>query len=224
MKFPRAFVIIAAFSVVLGCYASESTESSKIVPDAVTSSLRAAVVEVSVARSTPNRVATGAGFFVSRDGRVLTDWHVIRDAVDITVQTRGKTFPALVLAQDPEDDLAILRIVGDDFPALQLADTDRPLPGLRIAMIGVGEFPCQEGHTGVIRQLVGRSMLQISIPLRPGYSGSPLVDGQGRVVGIVNGQYIGATPAQDENYAVPVAPIRRLLAQSPPPPTERPIH
>jgi len=223
MKLPRALVLTAVLSALMGWYAGPCAESSELTTAAVTSSMRAAVVEVSVIRSTPNHIATGAGFFVSRDGRLLTDWHVIRDAVTITVQTaRGKTFTALILAEDPEHDLAMLRIVGDDFPALQLADTDRPVPGMGVALIGAGEFPCQEGRAGIIRELVGRTMLQISIPLRPGYSGSPLVDEQGRVIGIANGQYVGATPAQDENYAVPVAAIRRLLAQYVPTPPQHP--
>ena len=108
MRLPRARVVFAVLSVLLGWSVRGSAEPSEIAPGAVASRARAAVVEVSVVRSTPHHVGIGTGFFVSHDGQVLTDWHVIHDAVTITVRTgRGETLTALVLAEDRQHDLAV---------------------------------------------------------------------------------------------------------------------
>jgi serine protease Do len=191
-------------------------ESLGVAPALTDSShLRDAVVEISVDRLTPHHVAMGTGFFISQNGHVLTDWHVIRDAATITVRTaQGNVLKGSVLAQDPAHDLAVLQTAGNGFPFLQLADSDQTEPDLPIILIGTGNSPFQDGRAGQTRIMCGQPMLQISTPLRPGCSGSPLVNEQGQVVGIANGRYAGASPDRNENFAVPVAAIRPLLAKN----------
>jgi len=175
---------------------------------------REAVAKVEVVRSFRERVGTGSGFFISRKGQLLTNWHVVCDAAKITVRTaRGETLIGTVIAEDRERDLAIVQVRGDNFPSLELVDNDHTGAGIPITLIGGGNFPTCEGHTGAMREIFGQPMLLISTSLQPGYSGSPLVDAQERVVGIANGCYVGKTPEQNENFAVPVVSIRKLLAQ-----------
>ena len=89
MKLLRARAGRALLIVLLGARTGKSAESSEAPLGALASSARAAVVEVLVVRSTPHHTGRGTGFFVSRDGQVLTDLHVVSDATMIT-NTEGR--------------------------------------------------------------------------------------------------------------------------------------
>src|SRR5437762_12874214 len=127
----RLPVVVTAVVVLIGYSAGGVAESPEKTPESVIREARAAVAELRVVRSTPHHVGTGTGFFISHDGRLLTNWHVVRDAKAITVRTAsGRTLTGIVLAEDRKHDLAVVQIIGDDFPSLELADTDTASPGL----------------------------------------------------------------------------------------------
>src|SRR5262245_10027010 len=122
MRTCRLRVVMTVVAILAGWLPVGLTESSEKSPEFTRRDDCAAVAQLRVVRSTPHRVGTGTGFFVSHDGRLLTNWHVVRDAVTITVRTAdGKTLTGTVLAEDRAHDLALVQISGDSFPSLELA-------------------------------------------------------------------------------------------------------
>lgn len=223
MMLRLAQVAVVTLAILFGGCERGLAERTDTIRKMPISELQAAVTEVQVVRTTANHVGTGTGFFVSSNGRILTNWHVIRDAAKITVRTmQGETLTGVVVAEDRDRDLAVIQVPGDNFPSLELTESDHMVPGIAITLITSVAQQIRPGHTGTMREICGYPMLQISTPLQPGCSGSPLVDAQGRVVGIADGQIVGATPDKDEHFAVPVLPIRQLLAQTPIVATVRP--
>jgi S1-C subfamily serine protease len=195
--------------------------------NALASRTRPAVAALKVTRTKSTKTCTGTGFFVSKDGQLITNWHVIRDAATIAVATAGgETLTARVVAEDPEHDVALLQIDGHEFPALELASSDLAEAGVPIVLVGNSQFREERGLRGgivaAVQRIFGRTMIQISTPLQPGLSGSPLVNAAGEVIGVANGQFVGATEEENVNFAVPLAPVRKLLARMLPAPAATP--
>jgi S1-C subfamily serine protease len=152
----------------------------------------------------------GSGVIFSSDGAVLTNNHVIEEARAINIRLRdGRTFAARLVGRDPSTDLAVLRIDARDLPAATFADSDGARVGAWVLAIG---SPFGLGHTvtsGVLSAKGRGGMginavedyLQTDASINPGNSGGPLVDLDGRVLGIntmivSRGQGIGlAVPA-----------------------------
>jgi S1-C subfamily serine protease len=174
---------------------------------------------LSVTRTTSTKTCTGSGFFVGHDGKLITNWHVVRDAATIAVRTlAGHTLQAQVLAEDPEYDLALLQArTTEPLPSLELAGADLAEKGLAIALVSNTvreERGLRAGIVAAVQEIFGKLMIQISTPLQPGLSGSPLVNAAGQVIGVANGQFLGRTEEEHINFAVPLAPVRKLLARS----------
>ena len=147
----------------------------------------------------------GSGVIFRADGAVLTSNHVIEDARAITVRLRdGRTFAGHVAGRDPSTDLAVLRIDAKGLPAASFADSDAARVGQQVLAIG---SPFGLGHTvtsGVLSAKGRGDMgvnavedyLQTDASINPGNSGGPLIDLDGRVLGIntrivARGQGIG---------------------------------
>lgn len=146
----------------------------------------------------------GSGFFVTADGAILTNQHVVgaadgRRRVRVLVRPKAgdalKRYPARVIASDPALDLALLRIDTPGFapPAhLELADSDRVPVGTPTAAIGhPADGTAWSLTAGLIgarrddrRPKIGQHMFQSNADLNPGGSGGPLLDLGGRVIGI----------------------------------------
>lgn len=153
----------------------------------------------------------GSGFIISTDGYIVTNNHVVAEADEIKVKLLGrdKPYDAKVMGRDPETDLALIKIeAGNNLPVLEFGNSDATRVGEWVVAIG---NPFGFGHTvtaGII-SAKGRhigagpfdNFLQTDASINPGNSGGPLIDMDGRVVGIntaivPNGQGIGfATPA-----------------------------
>ena len=168
-------------------------------------------------------VGSGTGFLVSPDGRLVTNHHVIADAkVIIAKAENGGLFPIRkVLAIDIPNDLALLQMDGKDLPYLPLAPNGSAEVGTRIAIIGspLGlEGSLTEGIVSARRKLPGekREVLQISAPISKGSSGSPVLDAQGRVVGVASFLLL---EGQGLNFASPSENLRSLLNRAGKPPS-----
>ena len=153
----------------------------------------------------------GSGFIISTDGFIVTNNHVVAEADEIKVKLLGrdKAYDAKIIGRDPETDLALLKIeAGANLPVLEFGNSDATRVGEWVMAIG---NPFGLGHTvtaGIV-SAKGRhigagpfdSFLQTDASINPGNSGGPLIDMDGKVVGIntaivPNGQGIGfATPA-----------------------------
>ncbi len=141
--------------------------------------------------------ATGSGIVIDRNGTILTNYHVVENAVKVTVSfEKGKTVEAQVLGKDPSNDLAVLRIHPDglDLHPIALGDSGAVQVGDPVYAIG-NPFDLQRTlTTGVISALQREikapngfsidNVLQTDAPINPGNSGGPLLNTHGQVIGI----------------------------------------
>jgi S1-C subfamily serine protease len=170
--------------------------------------------------------AIGSGFFVTRDGYLLTNFHVVKDAEKVKIQYKKELFEAKVIETDKLDDLAVLKVDGRTFPALAISPKDSVGLGQEVFTIGFPNIQMQgiepKYTDGKISSLAGMedddSEYQVSVPLQPGNSGGPLCDANGQVVGVVVARLndmavmkISGVVPQNVNYAVKVRPVRQLL-------------
>jgi len=163
-------------------------------------------------------IGLGSGFFVSSDGTLVTNHHVVRNAASATVLLpSGETFSVdSILAWDEARDLAILKVVGNALPKLDLVPTDVPIPvGARVYAIGNPQGltnTITEGLLSGTRLMNGFPYLQTSASISPGSSGGPLLDAQARVVGVTTFILAGAERVnQNLNFAVPSPAIHALV-------------
>jgi serine protease Do len=170
-------------------------------------------------RFRPRRDGTGTGFVISKDGYIATNNHVIEKADSIiAVFDDGQEREAHVVGRDPKTDLALLKVEADDsLPVATLGDSDEIRVGDWVMAIG---NPFGLDHTVTVGILSARGrrinagpyddFLQTDASINPGNSGGPLIDMQGRVIGIntainASGQGIG--------FAIPINMAKRLLPQ-----------
>jgi serine protease Do len=139
------------------------------------------------------QVSSGTGFFITSDGSILTNAHVVKDCTEIKVATKRGTFvTATVSAMDTTNDLALLKADArpDEVAALGLT----PRLGDPVEAFGypLADLLSTSGNfsLGNISALSGlrddSRYLQVSVPVQPGNSGGPLLDQHGNVVGIVS--------------------------------------
>lgn len=169
-------------------------------------------------RSVPMK-GRGSGFIVSKEGQILTNNHVIDGADKITVTlSDGKTYPAEILGKDPMFDLALIKIKAEkDLPTLELGDSEAVQVGEWVVAIGNPLGLEQTVTVGVIsaknrnihaRDLDFDGFLQTDAAINPGNSGGPLLDLNGKVVGI-NTAIIPY--AQGLGFAVPVDMAKQIM-------------
>ena len=171
------------------------------------------------ARKVPMKGA-GSGFIVSADGRILTNNHVIADADKITVTfSDGKTMEAKVIGKDPTFDLAVIKVDGKNLPTLQLGDSDKLRVGETLVAIGntlglgleptvtVGVLSARNRSVHV-QNFNFDGFLQTDASINPGNSGGPLLDMNGRVIGI-NTAIIAS--AQGIGFAIPINMAKQVM-------------
>jgi serine protease Do len=137
--------------------------------------------------------AAGSGFFISDDGYIVTNNHVVENASKVTIKTAdGKELPAHIIGRDPATDLAVLRVEGRGFPFVSFEDRAKPRVGDWVVAVG---NPFNLGGTataGIVSALNRANVsgssyvdyMQIDAPINRGNSGGPSFDLSGRVVGV----------------------------------------
>jgi S1-C subfamily serine protease/Tfp pilus assembly protein PilF len=178
---------------------------------------RPAVALVTVLDKAGKPLKLGTGFFVSTDGKLVTNAHVIEGANSVNAKLEnGATYSILgVLKAALDKDLVLLQTEAKDVPSLAISREPMPDVGSRVAVIGspLGlEGTVSEGIISGHRDAKKDDQwLQMTAPVSPGSSGSPVVDENGKVVGIATFLVYNA---QALNFARPVAYVSELLDES----------
>ncbi len=184
-----------------------------------------------------NGSGTGSGFVIAEDGYILTNNHVVAGAADGgTIEVSfadGKESAARIVGSDPSYDLAVVKVDGDNLPTLPFGDSDAVVVGDPVIAIGspLGlsgtvtagivsalNRPVTAGGSGGDTAFI--SAIQTDAAINPGNSGGPLVDMQGRVVGVNSAiATLGRGPMSGESgsiglgFAIPIDQAARTAAQ-----------
>ena len=172
-----------------------------------------------------NGGAAGTGFVISSDGVIVTNNHVIEDASRIQAQfSDGRKLTAKVLGRDPSSDLAVIKVEGANLKAIELGDSDQVQVGDDV--VAIGNALALEGGLTVTRGIISglhrvvstnsggslADVIQTDAAINPGNSGGPLVDAQGRVIGI-NTAIADPGEAQNVGFAIPISQAKPIIDQ-----------
>src|SRR5262249_8458311 len=163
----------------------------------------------------------GSGFILRADGILATNYHVIGEGRAFTVELHDGTRsnPTAILAVDRTKDLALIQIDQKELSPLDLGDSDGLRPGQRVLAVGnpLGlHLSVMQGTVAEKREVHGRELIQLAMPIEPGSSGSPLIDLRGKAVGV-----IAMKSAESLGFAVPAKELKALLGKLSPVPMSR---
>jgi S1-C subfamily serine protease len=188
---------------------------------AAVSRVAPAVAHVRIERAKAARGArdgAGSGFLITPDGFLVTNSHVAGGATRIEVTlSDGRTAGAEIVGDDPDSDLAVLKVAADDLDCVRFADSSTVRVGQVAIAIG-SPYGFQHTVTAGIVSALGRSMrastgrlldnvLQTDASLNPGNSGGPLVDARGEVIGVNTAVIL---PAQGICFAIAASTAERV--------------
>lgn len=177
--------------------------------------------DINIIKKAPLNPGTYGGtcFAISRSGYMVTNYHVIAGADSIYIQNnKGEAFKAVSIFEDVSSDLAVLRIADSGFRSAPLPYSLKQLPirpGEEVFTMGFprdeivygkGYISAQTGYNG------DTLAYQVSIPVRPGNSGAPLLDSKGEVIGIITGKQ---TSSDGIAFAVKSGHLKRILDELP---------
>lgn len=166
----------------------------------------------------------GAGFVVSENGLIATNMHVIGEArrLEVEMANGDKHEVVEVTATDAHWDLALLRIAKKGLKPLALADSDTIKQGQPIVAMGNPQglaFSVVDGVVSEFPDLINEiPMIRLALPIEKGNSGGPLLDRQGRVLGILT---MKSAVTENLGFAMPVNELKRLIEKPNPVPMAR---
>jgi S1-C subfamily serine protease len=165
----------------------------------------------------------GTGFIVAADGKILTNYHVIRNSKEATVRLAdGDVYDTVeVLDVDPRKDIALLKIKAIDLSPVKIGHSNSLQIGDVVYSLsnplGLLDNTLSEGIISSVRQMDGYRLLQITAPISHGSSGGPLFNTKGEVIGITTSTI---TQGQSLNFAIMIDYARGMLAS---PSSARPL-
>lgn len=168
------------------------------------------------------RVAAGSGFFLTADGYILTNKHVVSDTdATYVVNTDKEQLPAKVVYRDPDQDLALIKVAGKNYPTMSLS-ASRVTVGEPVLALGypLGYSTDRVSKGSVIalnRKIVTQEpdetltgLIQSDARLLPGDSGGPLLDNEGRVIGI----NVAIAEGTEVSFSIPTSVIRAVVKKA----------
>jgi tetratricopeptide (TPR) repeat protein len=220
MKPIQSYLTWGLLAVCIGCAAGPSSAPETSTPFArLVDKVQPAVVTIRTFDAQTKLLGLGTGFFVNAEGHLISNHHVLQGAYTATVKTQaGESFPVReVLADNEAVDLIKLAV---DIPAAKVRWLEAAAAAPRIAapVLVVGsplglEQTVSEGIISAVREVPGMGhIFQTTAPISQGSSGSPVVDQQGRVVGVVSFQ---TKVGQNINFAVGAENLHKLEDQPP---------
>ena len=213
---------------------TESTSDAMSAADAFNKVAPAVVIvstkglESNVFGGTQEVQGIGSGFIINEEGYVLTNYHVISGASEVTVTLSDQTeVKAKVVNYDQDKDIAMLKLAdGTKIPAVaELGDSDEVYPGAEVIAIGtpLSKNFAQTLTKGVIsgsnRTIQGENgtsvnLIQTDAAINPGNSGGPLVNAKGQVIGINSmkiGTQLGGTSVEGIGFAIPINEVKNKI-------------
>lgn len=166
------------------------------------------------------RASLGSGVIVSKDGYILTNYHVVKDADEIKVKLSDKReFKGTVIGADSKTDLAVVKIGSDHLPVVKLGDSDKLRVGETVIAIG-NPFGLNQTVTSGIVSATGRAnigiadyedFIQTDAAINPGNSGGALVNVKGELVGINTAIFSTSGGYQGVGFAIPSSMAKAVM-------------
>ena len=174
---------------------------------------------------TATSVSAGSGFIISSDGEILTNYHVVEGAQQLTVTLYdGREYPATLVGYEAESDIALIKIEEEGLPVCAIGNSDQVFVGEQIAAIGnpMGEltYTMTVGYVSAMDRFVNTdnvpiNMIQVDAAINPGNSGGPVFNLYGEVIGIATAKYSGALDGgatlEGLGFAIPINDITEIL-------------
>ena len=160
---------------------------------------------------TPKQQSSGSGFFISPDGFIVTNNHVVEGAEDIKVIMKdGRELKATVVGRDESTDLAVIKVEGKNFPYVSFENSAKPRVGDWVIAVG-NPFGLGGTATAGIISAYGRDIgdtafvdyIQIDAPINRGNSGGPTFDVYGRVIGVNSAIFSPSGGSVGIGFAIP---------------------
>ena len=196
---------------------------------------------VNIFGQTTTSAASGSGFVLTQDGYIVTNYHVIEeavnnDSVDIEVSfANGDKYSATLVGGEQDNDIAVLKIDATGLQPVTLGDSDQLVVGESVYTIGnpLGEltYSLSDGLVSALDRLITTSgtnpvtnqketitlnVLQTNCAINPGNSGGPLFDSYGNVVGVVNAKYTetsSGVSAEGLGFALPINDLKDIIEE-----------
>jgi len=135
----------------------------------------------------------GTGFFIDGQGTILTAYAVVGQAESVSVDVNGRTFPAKILGRDPRSGVAVLKINANQTPHLPFGEGMRLRPASAVVSVAFPYDLKAEPTFGFVAgfdvkyltRFFATTHLRANLPIKPGQIGGPLLDSQGKVVGVL---------------------------------------
>jgi serine protease Do len=158
----------------------------------------------------PKAQSSGSGFFISADGYIVTNNHVVENADDIKVTLKdGREMPARIIGRDEATDLAVIKVDGTNFPFVDFENSAKPRVGDWVIAVG-NPFGLGGTATAGIVSAYGRDIgdsfvdfIQIDAPINRGNSGGPTFDIYGRVIGVNSAIFSPSGGSVGIGFAIP---------------------
>jgi len=158
------------------------------------------------------RSSLGSGFIISKDGYVISNYHVVKDSDEIVVRLNDRReYAAEIVGSDERSDIALLKIEGENLPIVKIGDSSKVMVGEWVLAIGT-PFGFDHSVTAGIVSAIGRSLpnenyvpfIQTDVAINPGNSGGPLFNLDGEVIGVNSQIYSRTGGFMGLSFAVPI--------------------